>query len=66
MHTCCVKWYQSQVLQPNLMAGDSSSGSGHARDEAQSMEVLRAWLLTQETALRALAEDMDHRSQALE
>ena len=48
------------------MAGDSSSGSMHAHDEAQGMEVLRAGLLTQETALRALAENVDRRFQALE
>ena len=48
------------------MAGDSSSCSGHARDEAQGMEVLRARLLTQEMALRALAENVDYRFQSLE
>ena len=34
------------------MAGDSNLGSGHAHNEAQGMEVLRAGLLTQEMALR--------------
>ena len=53
-------------LQPDLMAGDNSLGSGHARDDVQGMEVLRAWLLTQETVLRALVENVDHRFQALE
>ena len=38
------------------MAGDNSSGSGHACDDAQGMEVLQASLLTQETTLRALFE----------
>ena len=61
MHTHCIRWYHSRVFQPDLMAGDSSSGSGHARDEAQGMEVLKAGLLTQETALRALAKNVDHR-----
>ena len=48
------------------MAGDSSSGISHARDEAQGMEVLKAKLLTQKTALRALAENVDRKFQALE
>ena len=55
-----------EFLQLDLMAGDNSSGSGHARDEAQGMEVLRFTLLTQETALRALAENVDRKFQALE
>ena len=38
---------------------DNNSGSGHARDDAQGMEVLRASLLTQDTKLRA--ENVDHR-----
>ena len=66
MHTHCVRWYQREVLQINLMARDSSSGSGHAHEEAQGMEFLRAKLLTQETALRALAENVARRFQALE
>ena len=48
------------------MAGDNSSGSSHARDDVQGMEFLRAGLLTQEKALRALAENVDRRLQALE
>ena len=48
------------------MAGESSSGSGHTRDEGQGMEVLRAGLLTQETALKALAENVDRRFQVLD
>ena len=43
------------------MADDNSAGSGHAHDEDQGVEVLRASLLTQETALRALAESVDRR-----
>ena len=43
------------------MAGDDSSGSGHIRDKAQDMKVLRASLLTQETTLRALADSVDRR-----
>ena len=43
------------------MAGNNSSGSGHARDDVQVMEVLKASLLTQETAMKALAESVDHR-----
>ena len=38
----------------------------HTRDEAQGMEVLRAGLLTQEMALRALAKNVDCRFQAFE
>ena len=41
------------------MANESSSGSSHTRDEVQGMEVLKAGLLTQETALRALAKNVD-------
>ena len=33
-------------VQLDLMAGDNSAGSGHVRDEAQGIEVLRAGLLT--------------------
>ena len=47
------------------MIGDNSSGSSHACDDVQGMEVLRAGLLTQETALKALAENVDHKFQAL-
>ena len=43
------------------MAGDNSLGSGHARDDDQGMEVLRASLLTQEMTLRALANSVDRR-----
>ena len=43
------------------MAGDKSSGSGHACDDAQDMEVLQAILLTQETTLRALTDSVDRR-----
>ena len=48
------------------MVGDSSSGSGHGHDEAQGMEVLRVELLTRETVLKALTENVDHKFQALE
>ena len=48
------------------MAGDNSSGSGHACDDAQGMEVLRTSLLTQETILKALADGVDRRFQAFE
>ena len=48
------------------MAGDNSSGSSHARDDAQGMEVLQASLLTQEMTLRALADCVDCRFQAFE
>ena len=48
------------------MAGDNSIGRGHAHDEVQGMEVLRASLLTQETTLRALADSVDRRFQAFE
>ena len=48
------------------MVGDSSLGSGHARDEAQGIEVLRAGLLTQETTLRTLAKNVDCIFQVLE
>ena len=43
------------------MVGDNSSRSCHARDHDQGIEVLRASLLTQEMALRALADSVDHR-----
>ena len=43
------------------MAGDNSVGSDHIHDEVQGMEVLRASLLTQETVLRALADNVDRR-----
>ena len=48
------------------MAGDNSVGGGHAHDEARGMEVLRASLLTQETALTALADSVDRRFQTYE
>ena len=48
------------------MAGDNSSGSGHARDDDQGMEVLQPNLLTQETTLRALTDYVDHRFQVFE
>ena len=47
-----------QIVQPDLMAGDNSAGSGHIHDEVQGMEVLRASLLTQETTFRALADSV--------
>ena len=53
-------------MQLDPMAGDNSAGSGRAHDEAQGIEVLRVGLLTQETALRALAENVDRRFQELE
>ena len=48
------------------MAGDDNSGSGHAKDNVQGMEALRASLQTQEAALRALAESVDRRFQGFE
>ena len=48
------------------MAGDNNARSGHAHDKDQCVEVLRADLLTQEVALRALADNVDHRFQAFE
>ena len=48
------------------MAGDNSSGSNHIHDEDQGVEVLRASLLTQETTLRALADNIDCRFQVFE
>ena len=48
------------------MAGDNSAGSNHAHDKDRAVEVLRAGLLTQEAALRALAESVDRRFQAFE
>ena len=48
------------------MAGDNNSGSGHACDNAQGMEVLQASLLTQEMTLRALADSLDRIFQVLE
>ena len=53
-------------MQPDLMAGDNSVGSGHAHDEDQGMEVLRAGLLTQETTLKSLADRVEHIFQAFE
>ena len=43
------------------MAGNNSSGSDHARDNVQGIEVLRSNLLTQDMTLRALAESVDRR-----
>ena len=48
------------------MACDNNLDSYHARDDFQGMEVLRASLLTQDTKLRALAENLDHRFKAFE
>ena len=48
------------------MADDNSLGSDHARDDVQGMEVLRVELLTQETTLRTLAENVYWRFQVLE
>ena len=45
------------------MAGDNSAGSGHAHDDVQGVEILRAGLLTQEMALRVLVDNIDHRFQ---
>ena len=47
------------------MARDNSSSSGHARDHAQGMEVLRDSLLTQETALRVWIADSKHSNDIL-
>ena len=57
---------QRIFLQPDPMASDNSTGSGHIHDKVQGMEVVRASLLTQETALRALAESVDRRFQTFE
>ena len=48
------------------MAGDDSSGSSHACDDVQGVEVLRASLLTQKTTLKALADSVDCRFQGFE
>ena len=48
------------------MAGGNTSRSGHAHDDARGMEVLRASLLTQETALKALADSVERRFQVFE
>ena len=48
------------------MVCDNSSGSGHARGDAQGIEVLRASLLTQETTLRALADNVNSRFQTFD
>ena len=53
-------------LQPDLMAGDNSTGNSHAHDEDQDVEVLRADLLTQETTLRALVDNINHKFQVYE
>ena len=53
-------------MQLDPMIGDHNAGSGHAHDEDQGVEVLRADLLTQETTLRALADNMDRRFWAYE
>ena len=57
---------KSGSLQPDSMVDDSSVGGGHAHDEARNMKVLRASLLTQETILRGLTDNMDRRFQAFE
>ena len=57
---------KSGSLQPDSMADDNSVGDGHAYDEAQSIEVLRASLLTQETILRGLTDNMNRRFQTFE
>ena len=46
------------------MAGDNNAGSGHAHDGDQGVEVLRVGLLTQETTLRALTDNIDRIFQA--
>ena len=43
------------------MVGDNTTGSSHAYDEAQCMEVLRVGLLTQETALKGLADSVERK-----
>ena len=53
-------------LQPDSMADDNSVGGGHAYDEARGMEVMRARLLTQETALRGLEDSVERRFQVFE
>ena len=53
-------------MQPDPMVGDNSAGSVHAHDEDQGVEVLRASLLTEETTLWGLADNMDSRFQAFE
>ena len=55
-----VKWYhENRFLQPDLMAGDNYARSSHTHEEDQGVEVLRTGLLTQEMALRALADNID-------
>ena len=48
------------------MAGDNSEESGHAHDEDQGVVVLRADLLTQKMALKALADNIDHKFQVFQ
>ena len=48
------------------MAGDNSVGNSHAHNQVQGVEVLRASLLTQETTLRSLEDNIDRRFQAFE
>ena len=48
------------------MVDENSAGHDHAHDKTQGMEVLRAGLLTQEMALRGLANRVKHRFQAFE
>ena len=48
------------------MAGDNSAWSSYAPDEDQGVKVLRAGLQTQETTLRALADNIDFRFQTFE
>ena len=43
------------------MIGDNNAGSGHAHDEAQDIEDLRASLLTQETTLKGLTDSVECR-----
>ena len=54
------------LLQPSSMVDDNSVKGGHAHDETQGMEVLRAGLLTQETTLRGLTYSVERRFQAFE
>ena len=48
------------------MVGGNSARRGHAHDKDEGVKVLRAGLLTQETALRALTDNIDRRFQAFE
>ena len=48
------------------MVGDNSAGHGHSHIEDQGVKVLKAGLLTQETTLRALVDNINRRFQSFE